>query len=83
MYDETVPTINRPKHAKKGGIQRKNWEDPSSKKTNDPPKRGDKVLGSFVCRLPRLSVFDYFLFTHLLVSDYLFKILDFLETSSY
>jgi hypothetical protein len=44
---------------------------------------GTKFLGSFVCRLPRLSVFDFFLFTHLLVSDYLPKILDILETSFY
>jgi hypothetical protein len=83
VYDETLPTINEPKHPEKGDIQGKNWKDPSSKKMNDPPKRGHKVLGSFVCCLPRLTVFDVFLFRHLLVLDYLFKILEFLETSFY
>jgi len=55
-------------------------EGPTSKRTNDPPKTGNQVLGSFVCHLLRLSVFDFSLFTYLLVSDYLLKILDFLET---
>jgi hypothetical protein len=35
-----VEPINKAKHPKKGGIQGNNWEDPLSKKTNDPPKRG-------------------------------------------
>jgi len=65
----------------KRGNTRKTLKGPMSKKTNDPPKRGDQVLGSFVCHLPRLSVFDFSLFMHLLVSDDLLKILDFLETS--
>jgi hypothetical protein len=82
VYDETLPTIYT-KPSKKGGNKRKFLKGPMSKKTNDPAKRGDQVLGSFVCRLPSLSVFDVSLFTHLLVSDYLLKILDFLETSFY
>jgi hypothetical protein len=83
VYDETLPRINKPQHPKNRGTQGNNCEDPLSKKTNDPPKRGDQVLESFVCCLPRLSVFDLFLFSHLLVSDYLLKILDFLRPSVY
>ncbi len=83
MYDETLPTIIKPKHPKWVEHKEKIWEDPWSKKTNDPPKMRDQVLGSFVCCLPRLSVFDFVLFSHLLVSDYLLKILDFFKTSFY
>jgi hypothetical protein len=61
MYDETVPTGIKPKQLKKGGTQGKIWEDWSSQKTNEPAKRGDQVLGSFVCCLPRLCVFHFFL----------------------
>ncbi len=83
VYDETVSTINKPKHPKKGGTQGNFLEDPSSKKTNDPPRREHQVLGSFVYCLPRLSVFDFVLVSHLLFSDYLLKILDFSKTSFY
>jgi hypothetical protein len=52
-------TINKPKHPKKGEYKEIIGKDPLSKKTNDPPKRGEQVLGSFVCRLPRLMYLPF------------------------
>jgi hypothetical protein len=75
-YEET---INKPKHPKKGGIQGNNWEDPLSKKTMTHLRGGRKSWGSLFVVCLGLVYLTLFFFTHLLVSDYLPKILDILE----